>query len=1594
MRKVKLAVFFLFILSAFTSNLVFASIESNPPVNPGYVAGELIVKFKNQSDIDTVKSYLQNPNLQSSSPLVQVSRQYNLQSMSRVFADGPTSEELKTKFPQRGYTQNFSLPDMSKDYVLRFPVTTNIISLIAAYSQIRESVEYASTNNIATTQAIPSDTYVDPDPDDDIWSITWGRTSGYQEDMWGLKRIGMEQAWGITHGSSDVYIAVVDTGLDYNHIDIQGNIWTNPGEIPNNGIDDDGNGYVDDYYGFDFANSKDNNEDGDYNDPGEISDADPIDDNGHGSHVSGTIAAKTDNHEGVAGISWNSKIMAVKVMSAAGFGDDVDISRGIYYAVNNGAQIINMSLGGNVYFPELTTAVDYAYANRVTVVASAGNDAADAYYYTPAGLPHVVCTAAWGYDDKRSAWKTDRGTRYPNYGDVLDLTAPGSDIVSLRAYGTSIGILAGQNYTRLNGTSMASPHTAGVAALLLSLNPSLSPDLVQAILHASAEDVSKDGLIHDGKDIYTGYGLIDAYSAVIKAREGKEHAYRELLVPETNLACAMIISGTQIEVKAAIENASQEIANNIFCRIYAGSSETGTKIDEFTIPSLGANEVYNLDKVFSFVTLPDKVTLQINPYDSVKNPNPIPEYNTNNNEVAINLSISSLSNWPVNIGADVYSSAAVADLDPAYPGAEIITGCEDGYVYAWHSDGTPVPGWPQSSDDLTGFRSSPAVADIDGDGRLEVIISSYDAGKVYAWHSDGTPVPGWPQETNSDFLESSPAVADLNGDGKLEVIMGSTNGMVYVWQANGNFLPGWPKSTIGASSCYPCVADLDQDGALEVIAASIDYNVYVWRANGNGFINSDGFFASTGNGIVSVPAVADIDKNFPGLEIIIGSKDNNVYIWHKDGTLVSGWPQTAGGMVNYSPVVGDVDNDGEFEIIASSGNQIFIWKNNGNLLPGWPQAIYTSNLSSLVIADLDGDSSLEIMSVAKGKMYAWHYNDRNGDNQPDSVAGWPLRLESEWTYSSPVVADLNGDGKLEVILGSGLIGVNGLGKVSIWTLPWKVSNRMPWPKFHRDLKNSGLYNDKTVLLSGWPQTINHTAWSSPTLADVDPGYHGMEVISGSYEDNKLYIWHADGTPVVGWPQLTDGNVYFSPSLAADLDANHLGLEVAAGTGCGYFYAWYADGNQMPNWPKNPFPATVRGAPAVADLDGDGSLEIVQGYDDGKVYAWRVNGDLLAGWPKDTGQGLRYSWVGSIAVADLDPLYPGLETVALSNGQDNFWQPIYQIFIWHADGTLVSGWPKSIDNMVDFSAPAIADLDNDGGLEIIFGSTNLQNPQNSKLYAFHNDGNVVSGWPQTTLGHIYSSPAVVDLDYSTPGLEIVTADFTGNVYAWHKDGTLVSGWPKTTGGEIYSSPAIADLDGDGTSEVIVASNDNKIYAWHSDGTLVLDWPKDLGNPFSGLFSPSPSVADLDGNGTLEVVMGWSDGKMYAWTLPWETSQRAPWPMFHKNRQRTGSNAAPNLNYVASRSAYAGSALTFNLNPQDPDNDALTCRVTGLPQGATFDSATGNFSWTPTSLQLGKYNLTFTATDIYGKSTSEVIEITVKTKTDGNNKGSGSKDKNIQ
>ncbi|MEK7098429.1 MAG: S8 family peptidase, partial [Patescibacteria group bacterium] len=328
----------------------------------------------------------------------------------------------------------------------------------------RPNVEYAEPNYIAHTFMTPNDAHFQ-----------------YQ---WNFPKIGVPAAWDTSNGTG-VTVAIIDTGVAYENFSQSGKTYSIAPDLANTAF----------AAGYDFVNN----------------DMHPNDDNSHGTHVAGTVAQSTNNTEGTAGIAYGATIMPIKVLNASGSGTYAAIANGIRFAADNGAKVVNLSLGGSSGSQTLEDALKYAFDKGVTIVAASGNDGTGTVSYPAAYNAYVIAVGATRFDNTRA--------KYSNYGSALDIVAPGGDTaVDQNGDGYGDGILqqtfSGSNYGAFGyyffqGTSMATPHVVGVAALVIAHGNATTPADVRTALESTADDLGSVG-----RDNTYGYGLVDPVGAL------------------------------------------------------------------------------------------------------------------------------------------------------------------------------------------------------------------------------------------------------------------------------------------------------------------------------------------------------------------------------------------------------------------------------------------------------------------------------------------------------------------------------------------------------------------------------------------------------------------------------------------------------------------------------------------------------------------------------------------------------------------------------------------------------------------------------------------------------------------------------------------------------------------------------------------------------------------------------------------------------------------------------------------------------------------------------------------------------------------------
>ena len=881
-----------------------------------------------------------------------------------------------------------------------------------------------------------------------------------RQEQWDLttnRGISADRAWGLSTGEG-VVIADVDVGVDTGHPDLQGRLTP----------------------GFDFF----------MNDRSVTSETS----NGHGTNVAGVLGAATDNGEGIAGIAPGARIMPIRTADNI-LHQGSRLAAGIVWAVDHGADVISMSLGAESRSAALDRAVAYAHRKGVVLVAAIGNEAANHHNY-PATYDEVIAVgginpdtadaAAQGALEPQTPVATDFTVRaaYSDYGPHIDLAAPTQ--VPTTNYGGG--------YSRnWSGTSAATPHVAGVAALVKAARPSLTPVEIRQLLIGTADDLSGDqNGFKEGWDQYTGYGRVNAFEAVSAAREGDIPPAIDITAPDLfatrrRRAVVRVIAAAnwQLEIGRGEEpgewrriGQGQAGRSSIVVPL-GGMPDGGWTLRAVT----GASE----DRAFFF-----------------KNTDPALK-----------------RGYPRRLGSSGEGSPVVADLTGDGT-AEIVLGTTDGRVRAWNGrSGKLLRGWPRRSRRAfatraaarrigkvrAGFLGTPAAGDIARGRRLEVVAGALD-GRVYAWHHNGRRVRGFPVRIDARrppsperdaAIYASPALAQLDGRGKLDIVVGAGDGKVYAWDGRGRGLDGWPVEARDGEDrerivSSPAVGDIDGDGGPDVVEATAEVygstpqtsgRVYAWNARGElkpGWPVRPPALAAdaipiAGEGTPASPALADVDDDGAD-EVAIAAFTGQPDLYSGDGSQFSGGQHftTTGKGADSRTTAGSalaLGSNGAFGRLSEGGPLGFFsglvdlrfalanqapaqrvpyehlvggWDaSSGSHLAGFPAPVEQFQIiAAPAVADVDADGAAEVIAGTSGLLL---HAFREDGSEPD---GWPKQTGG-WLFAGPAVADVDGDRKLEVIA------VTREGYMFVWDTPTAASGPVEWGSFRHDARNSGRY---------------------------------------------------------------------------------------------------------------------------------------------------------------------------------------------------------------------------------------------------------------------------------------------------------------------------------------------------------------------------------------------------------------------------------------------------------------------------------------------------------------------------------------------------------
>ena len=916
-----------------------------------------------------------------------------------------------------------SNPNLERIYLLRFQIPIDLHTINASYAA-HPLIEATEFNYIRQTQAseiIPNDPRF--------------------EEQWNLSLIDMPGAWAIEKGDPEVIIAVVDTGFDYTHEDLASQTWVNAGEIPDNGIDDDNNGYIDDVNGWDFSELP--NSDG--NGKSRNGDNDPIDESGHGTHVAGIVGAAVDNDLGISGIAWNCTLMPIRGAGVRGIRDNRSAAA-IVYAVDNGARVINMSWGGRERSFVLRDAVDYAYARGVLMVAASGNGSEGASIF-PAGYRKVISVAATE-QHKQKFYQS-------NFGASIDIGAPGNVILS-----THIN----NRYRPLSGTSMATAHVSGVAALIISKRPSLTHQEVRQILLSTTDPITESpGLV--------GAGNLNAARALMASSSLKAH----ILSPEAHSG-----GSNQIEVIGTAGGFKFDTwqllygpsaVPTAFQPIHAPSQQQ--KINETLLvweTSSVAEGIYTLRLEVNSVegtVLRDEVVVSVDRTPPQVQNVTVQNQITRGNYVTIvswstdDFTINTLSQRAREATAPFRPIEENSASREHFFSLSLDTGSYDLFITSRNDVGLetvddnggkfyraetisksiPPNGFVETSTTLPPMHLGSVTADFDRDGMLEIVglpITGDAASGIEVYERTSASIY---QLQHTSAINAKPfAVDDTDGDGLLEILSGTRERLFLLESVTQN---GYPEKIIWETTFLSSgqIVDLDNDGRKEIVGAdNFNDNIRIFENRGNDSYDEILVIKNEteGSNVFGEQfAVGDFDANGI-LELIVGDSEGELFIYESvgDDLLVEKWRMKLDIENAYQLIAGDLTGDGIPEFVVGG---TVLAEDLPSMLPRWEYHVFTAfppagtnpqtggsgtsryqsiwsqaitpfNLrgNSLAIGDVDGDLQNELVILTNPSVYVFKWMDgMNGDHVSSNLA--PIWHHEAWETPRLFLADLNQD---------------------------------------------------------------------------------------------------------------------------------------------------------------------------------------------------------------------------------------------------------------------------------------------------------------------------------------------------------------------------------------------------------------------------------------------------------------------------------------------------------------------------------------------------------------------------------------------------------
>jgi len=854
-------------------------------------------------------------------------------------------------------------------------------------------------------------------------------------EQWYHQVIQSEAAWDYINNDEEVLVAISDSGVKWNHPDLQDNIWVNEAELDEtmtinwasgaisggNGIDDDGNGYIDDVIGWSFMAGEEGN-----------SSFQSFNANGHGTHVAGCAGAVADNNEGVVGpFGPFSNIKIIPIRHASTVQPSQQVSNGasgIIYAADVGADIVNCSWGGDGNAELYNQVVDYATDAGTLVVAAAGNNNNE---HSPSGQDYpgdsenALCVAATDNNDMKAS--------FSDYGETIDISCPGVNILSTVIRDQDFNL---NSYMAADGTSMAAPIVSGVAAMVKAKNPDFTPAEIKQALMETADNIESVNPAYAG---LMGAGRINSFAALMygKVPDISVYAYN---LDEVNPENGTNDPGELLSLSIALENTINWLdAEDITITLISESSDIEIIQSELSLSQLANGEFSWIDENSfqlhyndeSLTSLPLTLAITANQNQNIPYQTEI--------DLVIELSFQQ-AGWPLTLSEAIESSPLIFDLDgDGYK--EIIYGDANGNIQVKMFNGTNAAGFPLniSSDPI---KSAITAGDLNNDSFPELIVTTWQDG-VFAIDNNGEILYNL---SVSGFVASNPVVSDINGDGNLEIIVSSLTGTLAVFDNSGNCMANFPANLTAGSFSPLAIADLNNDDIDDFVISLTNGDLVA--ISGIDGIMLPGFPYDANSPSEKGPIIADIDGDeLP--EIICANNSNSVFALNHDGSVIF---NNNFGTIKTSVVVAQINESNNPDIIfINEDGELYLLDNLGNIQTGFPIYIDAEVTATPVLANLDSETGYNIIfGDSNGELHAIGADGLEAD-------GFPLLIGNSISISS-ALGDCDNDGDLEIVV----VDENNFNLVD-----YKFPSDIIWPCFRG---NAGRTGNQPVHFTSAPNT--------------------------------------------------------------------------------------------------------------------------------------------------------------------------------------------------------------------------------------------------------------------------------------------------------------------------------------------------------------------------------------------------------------------------------------------------------------------------------------------------------------------------------------------